>query len=219
VRRLNECGLRIVLALDDFEYLSNNGNLDLAFFNALRAAAGRFSLVFLTASVRPLLDLTFAVRSQNLLSSPFFNIFALRWLGALDELEARRVIGALARPVDTAVSPEIEDYLYALAGGYPLALYSACRHTAETPGDWAEIERRTVNDVRDFLWSAWCHLSPAEQAAARSVGDPPISEAANRHARHVLRTLVQKGVLAEDGPSYRYASRVWACFIDEHSRR
>src|SRR5262249_51803923 len=57
VRRLNQRGLRIVLILDEFERMSTNTALDLNFFNALRSAAGRFQLVFITASARPLIEL------------------------------------------------------------------------------------------------------------------------------------------------------------------
>ncbi len=34
--------------------------LGVSFFNGLRSMAGRYELVFLTASVRPLIDLTYA---------------------------------------------------------------------------------------------------------------------------------------------------------------
>jgi energy-coupling factor transporter ATP-binding protein EcfA2 len=80
VRRLNQRGLSIVLAIDSFEHLCASPQATIQFFNALRSAAGRFRLVFLTASTRPLFDLTYANASEHILSSPFFNIFAQIWL-------------------------------------------------------------------------------------------------------------------------------------------
>ena len=81
VRRLNQRGLRLALILDEFEQLSGNPRLGVSFFNGLRSLAGRYELVFLTASVRPLIDLTYAGCAEEIASSPFFNIFASIRLG------------------------------------------------------------------------------------------------------------------------------------------
>jgi len=85
VRRLNQRGMRVVLMLDDFEHVSANPRLELSFLNALRSAAGRYQLVYLTASARPLIDLTYFERDEKILSSPFFNIFVPLFLKAHDE--------------------------------------------------------------------------------------------------------------------------------------
>ncbi len=76
VRKLNQRGLRVVLILDAFEQLSANPHLDVSFYNVLRSIAGRYQLVFLIASVRPLIDLTYSSHPEDIISSPFFNIFA-----------------------------------------------------------------------------------------------------------------------------------------------
>jgi hypothetical protein len=101
VRRLNQRGLRVILALDAFERLSASRHLDLGFLNALRAAAARHQLAFLVTSRRPLIELTYAGREQDLLSSPFFNIFATVPLGLLPEDEARQLVRELARAAGT----------------------------------------------------------------------------------------------------------------------
>ncbi len=76
VRKLNQRRLRVVLILDAFDQLSGNPHLDVSFYNVLRSIAGRYQLVFLTASVRPLIELTYASQREDIVSSPFFNIFA-----------------------------------------------------------------------------------------------------------------------------------------------
>ena len=58
LRRVNQRDLRVVIVLDEFERLSTNINLDVNFCNALRSAAGRYQLAFLTASAHPLIQLT-----------------------------------------------------------------------------------------------------------------------------------------------------------------
>ncbi len=85
IRKLNQRGLRVALLLDAFEGLSGNPQLDVSFYNVLRSIAGRYQLVFLTASVRPLMELTYAGRPEEIVSSPFFNIFASCFLESWDE--------------------------------------------------------------------------------------------------------------------------------------
>lgn len=82
IRALNQRGLRLVIILDSFEDLSANLNLDVGFFNMLRSLTARYQLVYVTASVRPLIELTYADCSDDMLSSPFFNIFAIITLGS-----------------------------------------------------------------------------------------------------------------------------------------
>src|SRR4030065_141505 len=64
-------GVQVGMILDESERLSANPRLDVNFFNALRSIAGRFQLVFLTASASPLIALTYSGRSQASLSWPF----------------------------------------------------------------------------------------------------------------------------------------------------
>lgn len=83
VRSLNRRGLRVVLILDDFEALSSNPRLGIGFFNVLRSMTARYQLVLLTASTRPLIELTYSGCSGEIVSSPFFNIFASIFLAPL----------------------------------------------------------------------------------------------------------------------------------------
>jgi hypothetical protein len=82
IRTLNQRGLRLVIAFDSFEDLSGNPNVDVGFFNMLRSLTGRYQLAYITASARPLIELTYADYSDDMLSSPFFNIFAIVMLGS-----------------------------------------------------------------------------------------------------------------------------------------
>lgn len=83
VRSLNRRGLRVVVILDDFEALSSNPRLGIGFFNVLRSMTARYQLVLLTASTQPLIELTYSGCSDEIISSPFFNIFATIFLAPL----------------------------------------------------------------------------------------------------------------------------------------
>ncbi len=217
VRQLNRRGLRVVLILDEFERLSANTHLDVNFFNALRSAAGRYQLVFITASARPLIQLTYSGRSQEVLSSPFFNIFAPLFLGLMPEADARRLIREPSAAAGAAFSPELEDFIYTLAGGHPLALQIACFHAMDHPGDLATLEREAMQELSAHFEYYWRNLSEAEQTTLRRLSEAAQREGADTTLRGLLRDLEQKCLLVHDGDSYRYPSRAWELFIAQQA--
>ncbi len=213
VRRLNQHGVRVVLILDQFEGLSVNPHLDLKFFNGLRSAAGRYQLVFLTASARPLIELTHSNRPMEILSSPFFNIFAPSCVGLLKEEESRGLIRTRLQAVDMPVTPALEDFVYDLVGGHPLGLQAACLHAQEGPHDFAEIERRTLQELQLHFDVCWHDLDAVEQNSLFHLSDAVLRESGDATVRVALRDLVQKCLLVRGQGLYRYPSRAWAEFI------
>jgi serine/threonine-protein kinase len=219
VRKLNQRGLRVTLILDEFERLSTNPQLDVNFFNALRSIAGRYQFVFLTLSARPLIELTYSGRSQEILSSPFFNIFAPVFLGLLGREDAYQLMIEPMRRQDAAFAPATQDFLYALVGGHPFGLHVACFHAYDTPGDHAEIERRTLRELEAHFAYIWRNLTPAEQDALRKAGEAASHATGDTAMRGLLRDLVQKCLLVADTgvegvpPQYRYPSGAWAQFV------
>ncbi|HEX9921567.1 MAG TPA: AAA-like domain-containing protein, partial [Anaerolineae bacterium] len=199
VRQLNRRGWQVVIILDDFERLSTNPQLDVNFFNALRSAAARLRLVYVTASTRPLIELTYANRPEEILSSPFFNIFAPCFLGLLAENEARHLIDEPARVAGVPLAPTTADFIYTLAGGHPLALQLACFHAFNTPADTAAIEHNTTLDLAATFQALWSNLSPLEQQTLARLSGATLREPDNTTQRVVLRDLVQKCLLAWDG--------------------
>jgi hypothetical protein len=109
LRRLKQRGLRVVLILDEFEQLAVNPVLDVFFYNAWRSVASNHDVAFLTASARPLNDLTQPEKSQGALSSPFFNIFPKITLGLLDEAEARSLIRT---PMEAGIAVSRINFIY-----------------------------------------------------------------------------------------------------------
>lgn len=214
IRKLNQRGLRVVLILDEFERLSLNASLDVNFFNALRSAAGRYQLAYITASAHPLIELTYSGRSQEILSSPFFNIFALRQLGFLEEADALALIREPAKAIGSPIDPETEKHIYQTVGGYPLGLQIACFHVLENPADnWEDTERKITQELNAHFQYAWNNLSPSEQHTLRHITDADIRSQADTTLRGLLRDLVQKCLLAYDNNRYYYPSRAWEKFV------
>lgn len=214
IRKLNQRGLRVVLILDEFERLSLNASLDVNFFNALRSAAGRYQLAYITASAHPLIELTYSGRSQEILSSPFFNIFALRSLGFLEETEAFALIREPAQAAGFTIPVETEKLIYQTVGRYPLGLQIACFHTLENPNSpWEDIEPKITQELNAHFQYAWNNLSISEQHTLRHISDADIRSQADTTLRGMLRDLVQKCLLAYENGRYHYPSRIWEKFV------
>jgi hypothetical protein len=213
LRKLNQRGLKVVLMLDEFEQLAMNPHVDVSFYNALRSAAGRLPLVFLTSSARPLIELTCFDCSKKILSSPFFNIFAQLFLGLLSQTQARNLIRAPMEAGSIVVTSRLEDFIYRLVGGHPLALQIACYHAWNSPEDPHNIELHTMQELEAHFQHVWQDLSPAERDVLRHPAEAGLQEAGNPAIKIVLRDLTRKCLLVPAGGSYRYPSRAWAEFI------
>ena len=206
VRRLNQRGLKLVILLDDFEHLAANPEVDRSFYNALRSAAGRFQLAFVTTSAKPLIDLTYAHGTLDILSSPFFNIFAAIRLGPLSEDEARLLVSALR-------SPEREAAIVELVGGHPWALQLACDYAWETGTGMDAVSLHVSQSMAAYFQRQWEHLSEDEQRILKYLADDWVEQPGTTRLRVALRDLMEKGVLLPETGSYRFASATWRDFV------
>lgn len=216
LRKLSQRGLRVVLMLDEFEQLTINPHIDVSFYNAQRSAAGRMRLVFLTASAQPLIELTYFDSSKKILSSPFFNIFAQVYLSLLSESEARELIRTPMEAAGKIVSPQLEDFIYQLVGGHPLALQIACFHAWDDPKDLAKIELQTKQELEAHFQYYWHNLSPAEQDVLRHPAEAGLQEGGNPTLAVILSGLTRKCLLVRSGGSYGYPSKAWSEFVSTH---
>jgi tRNA A-37 threonylcarbamoyl transferase component Bud32 len=219
IRKLNQRGMRIILILDEFERLSTNPNLDVNFFNTLRSAAGRYQLAFITASAQPLIQLTYSGKSQEILSSPFFNIFAPLFLGLMTIEEAFQLIEQPSLLAGRSFPPELTSYIYRLVGGYPLGLEVACFHAFESlqngqVADHTEIERRTMQEMTPHFEYYWHNLSLSEQDTMRRLSEVSPRASSDTTLRSILRDLVQKCLLIYDSSGYHYPMLALANFIN-----
>jgi hypothetical protein len=215
VRALNRRGLRIVILLDDFEQLSANPRLDVPFFNALRSLAGRFSLAYLTASVRPLFALSSSARPREILSSPFFNIFAPLHIGLLDNEEASELIRKPAQRAGRPFPPDMQNFLRRLGGGHPLILQAACFYAQQFPEDRTEIGQRTLREMRPHFERIWQSLTESERRTLLAADklQTPFTEA----DAAVLRELEQQCLLVQSNGRLTHTGTVWAEYLARRS--
>ncbi len=176
----------IVLLLDEFEQVTRNKNFDNDFFGGLRALAIHHNLALITSSRQDLVKLT---HSEQLRSSPFFNIFATINLRNFSEQDATDLIDLYLRETGVRFLLSELNIIFAVAGYNPFFLQMACHHlfaayqqglddAARRRYLFDETRREGLSIFQDF----WQSSSPSQQILLvvialreleRKAGKPP----------------------------------------------
>jgi DNA-binding winged helix-turn-helix (wHTH) protein len=215
---LFERDLTLILIFDEFELLSQNENLDLAFFSGLRALATRFDLAYLTSSRRPLLGLP-----HTLDYSPLFNIFCPLRLSLFDERASRALIAAYLAKTGATLSPETVDSVLDIGGGHPFFLQVAgywalelqqARGSLLQGRDLGLLHHALRGQIESHLDYYWNHLSDVERYVLAAL---PFTQAEGRY-REELDALVSDCLLVHSSPQagaggYRYFSPLLRDFV------
>jgi hypothetical protein len=205
----------IVVLLDEFELLAANRHLTPYFFARLRGLTTKYGLAFLTTSQRPLFAIT---AEEEVLSSPFFNIFVTVPLGLFSEDEARRLIARRLENSEVAFSPRLKDHLLTLVGYHPFFLHIAGYHAfqaiavAELPvaggnpqseTDFPAIDSPIEIEAESHLGYLWQNLT-AEEQHVLAIADGPIDS---------LRQLEQQCLLERRNGQIQYTSELLRRFV------
>ncbi len=145
---IGEADLRVVLLLDEFENVTRNPQFDGDFFSGLRALAIHHNLALITSSRQDLVELT---HSEEIRSSPFFNIFATINLRSFSETEATELIDRYLRDSETRFLLSELNIIFAVAGYHPYLLQLACHHlfaAHQTQADDVARRRYLVEQTR-----------------------------------------------------------------------
>jgi RIO-like serine/threonine protein kinase len=213
---LLEGGLKLVLLLDEFEGLAHNPKLDVSFFLGLRALHTEYEITYVTASQYPLMELAFS--DEDIITSPFPNIFDSIRIGLFSESEARELMQAAG-----VFSFETEDFLLDLTGGHPLALQHAGYYAFELLQEtsrplsqddlfivWKQTQEAMESQYRYYwkqLTSEQKRILSAPTYFAARVKDDTLIE-------NLFKDLVTLGLLTKwaDG-SFSYTGRALADFV------
>jgi hypothetical protein len=216
ILHLRDAGVSLVLLLDEFERLGSNPHLDVNFFLGLRALHTEYELTYVTASRLPIMELAFS--HQDVLSSPFPNVFDSVRVGLFPEPEARELI-----QVAGVFSSPVEDFLLDLSGGHPLALQHACRYAFErrqeagvalSLDDRFVIQSQTQEAMEGHYRYYWKNLSQEQKRvlAAPTHYAKQIKE--ETPVANLFKDLVTLGLLtARPDGSFCYAGRALAEFV------
>ncbi len=209
LRQLNQQEIAVVVLLDEFELLAVNEHLTPYFFARLRGLTTKYGLAYLTASQRPLFAIT---AEEEILSSPFFNIFVTLPLGLFSSKEAAGLLTCRLSATDIQFPDSLRDYLLFLVGPHPFFLHVAGYHTFQSvsrgeslaaPDERAQIDASIEVEAASHLGYLWQNLTPSEQYAL-AIADGPIDN---------LRLLEQQCLLEQRDGSYYYTSEILRRFV------
>ncbi|MEZ4516184.1 MAG: winged helix-turn-helix domain-containing protein [Chloroflexota bacterium] len=205
----------MVVLLDEFELLAANDHLTPYFFARLRGLTTKYGLAYLTASQRPLFAIT---AEEEILSSPFFNIFVTVPLGLFNETEARELLSKRLEGNDIQFSDRLTDHLLFLVGYHPFFLHIAGYHTFQfivennadpmsNPEFVRQLENAIELEAESHLSYLWQNLSEEEQHVL-AIADGPID---------CLRQLEQQSLLSNSDGQYHYTSEILRRFVRRQS--
>ena len=202
-------GISVIVLLDEFELLAANEHLTPYFFARLRGLTTKYGLAYLTASQRPLFAIT---ADEQILSSPFFNIFVSFPLGLFTRVEAQDLLTCRLKGTGVKFDQQLSDYVLYLVGYHPFFLHIAGYHafqslvqnlvTESLAGfNWLDepVEIETVSHL-EYLWG---NLSDDEKYCLATT-EGPID---------TVRQLEQLCLLQPTVDSYTFTSEILRRFV------
>jgi class 3 adenylate cyclase len=236
IRHLTQRGLKIVYLLDEFEGLGTNRQLGEDFFSSLRSLT-LHDVAYVTASQDPLLDLTLR---RDVLSSPFFNIFALLRLGTFSRQEAVRFIERSSIEAGRPFSQRAIDFVLDFVGQHPFCLQVACYHVYEALAsgapldegdDWIDpdgvLAGEILSDLADHYEFAIARLDTEEKrtlALLAQMGESELSfDVAQKLIQRCLAVRGDAGFQCQSRSLERYVLQgvapSWEAAVAEGQRR
>jgi hypothetical protein len=152
---VDDSGQQVVFLLDEFERVTSNVNFGPDLFYGMRSLIIQHKLALVTSSRRELVEVC---SSDEVKSSPFFNIFANVRLRMFSRAEAELLVQrTLARTSVLFTGPEIESIIL-LAGQHPYFLQAACHMLYESYEMGLDPAARQSFVVEGFRAEAVPHL-------------------------------------------------------------
>ena len=198
--------IQVVVLLDEFELLAANDLLTPHFFARLRGLTTKYGLAYLTASQRPLFDIT---ANEQILSSPFFNIFVTLPIGLFSREEAYGLLEQRLNRSGISLSQEMLDHILFLVGPHPFFAHIAGYHAVQLCAENEHVCDPTIIDEAveveavSHLGYLWQNLPPEAQHAL----------AITEGAIDTLRLLEQQCLLMSNDNGYSYTSEILRRFV------
>jgi hypothetical protein len=168
---LNGAGYHVVLIMDMFDRVAEEQQFGSNFFSFLRAPATKGWISYITASRKPLYQI-----SPVEIASPLFDIFKNANLGALSEEEALQLITVPAQREGVSFSASDIAWLRDAAGRHPFFLQIAChflfdeklKQKAGSPDiDYQSVFQQIYTELAPLFQRIWDDLLPEQQRELR----------------------------------------------------
>ena len=208
LHRISQKGASVVVLLDEFELLAANEHLTPYFFARLRGLTTKYGLAYLTASQRPLFAIT---AEEEILSSPFFNIFVTLPLGLYSQEEALSLFSQRLAENDITFSDDLVSYLVQLVGPHPFFLHLAGYHAYQAVAQGETLAKNNFNQLDAAIEvEADSHLSYLWQNLTT---EDQYTLAIAHGAIDSLRLLEQQCLLVYQADQYQYTSEILHRFV------
>jgi len=198
-------GISVVVLLDEFELLAANEHLTPYFFARLRGLTTKYGLAYLTASQRPLFAIT---AEEEILSSPFFNIFVTLPLGLFAREEALGLMECRLAVTEVQFSPLLIEHLLFLVGPHPFFLHVAGYHAFQAVMENAATELGAIDgaielEADSHLGYLWHNLTADEQICL-ALTDGPVD---------VMRQLELQCLVVSQNGTFNYTSELLRRYV------
>jgi AAA+ ATPase superfamily predicted ATPase len=170
---INDKSLTVVLLMDDFEYVTENPNFKPGFFRGLMALAIHNQLALVTATRFELVE---SCLSEEMRSSPFFDIFASVVLRPFTARETDEFIDHYTEESEMPIAPEERALISEIGGGHPFFLQIAGCHLVERKAQGLSGEELRTQVMADcdrqlhpHCSSSWIQCSESEKIALLAI--------------------------------------------------
>ncbi len=198
-----------VLLLDAFDNVTLNKHFDPEFFAFLRSQGSLGKISYVTATVAPLAQ----VCHQDIVDSPFFNIFYNYALGPFTLNESQELITIPSEKACLPFTEEEKSWILQMAGRHPFFIQRVCyalfeEKLSESNGRIKYIKKLIYQDLQPHFQDTWVRLPEKDQSQlqdeAQQKGNeerelPELSESAlfRQFVRDTCRTNLFKMTLEE----------------------
>ena len=209
---IDDRGMKLVLLMDEFEYVTKNENFGLDFFAGLRALAIHYPLAVITATREALVDLC---HSESIKGSPFFNIFASVILRPFNREDSMALLEGIMAESPVVFEDRIQQEICDLAGGHPIFLQMAGYFYFDgiQMGLLGEdlqthVEKSFLGQAEPHFIYQWGYLNNNERITLLTLlalklegnGTPAVAELkqAYKQADYILPDLLKRGLVEEE---------------------
>jgi hypothetical protein len=223
-------GKKLVLLFDEFEKVIANKNFDANFYESLRHLTTK-STALITSSKSKLI---YSAYSQEVESSPFFNIFATINLRSLSHKDAVNLIHGYLKETPISFSEDDIEHVVSLSGCYPFFLQMACSFlfTAYTTEEYQNnrekrhgfVDDNCMREANPHFQYFWKHSQENERIvlsalALQSREQPPKPVEIGELQRLYIRagpsvfSLEERGLIIKRDDGYTLFSQLFAKWI------
>ena len=160
-------GYSVVLIMDAFDRVKDVQQFGPAFFSFLRAPQNTEWISYITASLKPLYQI-----SPSEAASPLFDTFKTGYIGALSEEDALQLIAVPAERAGLPFSEHDIAWIRESVGRHPFFIQVACAHlfnekskqeTDDLAINYQRVSQGIYEELAPHFDNIWMALSPGQQ--------------------------------------------------------